>query len=92
MISDFLLRDAYKKAADPAERNNFSGRKILVVDDDVRNVFTLSNAFEKEGILVSVAHNGTRMFGDHEERSRHRSHTYGYHDARYGWLRSHAID
>lgn len=58
MISDFLLRDAYKKAADPAERNNFSGRKILVVDDDVRNVFALSNAFEKEGILVSVAHNG----------------------------------
>lgn len=58
MISEFLLRDAYKKASDAAERNQFSGKKVLVVDDDVRNVFALSNAFEKEGITVSIAQNG----------------------------------
>ncbi|NOV04462.1 response regulator [Paenibacillus planticolens] len=34
------------------------GRNVLVVDDDVRNVFVLSNAFENEGMTVIVAHNG----------------------------------
>lgn len=34
------------------------GRNVLVVDDDVRNVFVLSNAFENEGMNVSIAHDG----------------------------------
>ncbi|SDO99331.1 two-component system, chemotaxis family, sensor kinase CheA [Paenibacillus sp. yr247] len=41
-----------------AETSKLKGKKVLVVDDDVRNVFALSNAFEKEGMLVSVAHDG----------------------------------
>ncbi|NEW09438.1 response regulator [Paenibacillus sp. SYP-B3998] len=40
------------------ETNAFKGKKVLVVDDDVRNVFALSNALENEGILVIVAHDG----------------------------------
>lgn len=58
MISDFLLRDAYRKSSDTPETNIFNGKKVLVVDDDVRNVFDLSNAFEKEGITVCIAQNG----------------------------------
>ncbi|WP_164716740.1 ATP-binding protein [Paenibacillus whitsoniae] len=57
-ISGYLLRDAYKKAPAIEAKNNFAGRKVLVVDDDVRNVYALCNAFEKEGIRVSVAQNG----------------------------------
>ncbi|MBD0383145.1 CHASE3 domain-containing protein [Paenibacillus sedimenti] len=40
------------------EPNAFKGKKVLVVDDDVRNVFTLSNALENEGITVIAAHDG----------------------------------
>jgi two-component system chemotaxis sensor kinase CheA len=45
-------------SADLAETNVLRGRKVLVVDDDVRNVFALSNAFEKEGMTVSAAYDG----------------------------------
>ena len=36
----------------------FDGRKILLVDDDVRNIFALTSALEQKGILVEVARNG----------------------------------
>jgi CheY-like chemotaxis protein len=34
------------------------GRRILVVDDDVRNIFALTSALEQKGAVVSVARNG----------------------------------
>jgi CheY-like chemotaxis protein len=34
------------------------GRRVLVVDDDVRNVFALSNVLEPKGVQVSIARNG----------------------------------
>ena len=36
----------------------FEGRKILVVDDDVRNVFALTSALEQKGAVVEIARNG----------------------------------
>nr|WP_095093939.1 response regulator [Pseudomonas sp. Irchel 3A5] len=36
----------------------FEGRRILVVDDDVRNIFALTSALEHKGALVEVARNG----------------------------------
>jgi len=36
----------------------FEGKRILIVDDDVRNVFALTSAFEALGINVSFAENG----------------------------------
>jgi CheY-like chemotaxis protein len=36
----------------------FEGRRILVVDDDVRNIFALTSALEHKGVLVEVARNG----------------------------------
>ena len=36
----------------------FDGRRILLVDDDVRNIFSLTSALESKGLLVDVARNG----------------------------------
>jgi CheY-like chemotaxis protein len=36
----------------------FEGRKILIVDDDVRNVFALTSALEAHGMEVLYAENG----------------------------------
>jgi CheY-like chemotaxis protein len=36
----------------------FEGRSILVVDDDVRNIFALTSALEQKGAKVLIARNG----------------------------------
>jgi len=36
----------------------FAGRHVLVIDDDVRNVFALTSALETRGMKVSFAENG----------------------------------
>jgi CheY-like chemotaxis protein len=36
----------------------FQGKKILIVDDDVRNVFALTSALERHGMVVVYAENG----------------------------------
>ena len=34
------------------------GKRILVVEDDVRNVFALTSIFEPQGTFVEIARNG----------------------------------
>ena len=36
----------------------FEGRKILLVDDDVRNIFSLTSALEQKGFVVAIGRNG----------------------------------
>ena len=36
----------------------FEGRKILLVDDDVRNIFALTSALETKGAIVEIGRNG----------------------------------
>ena len=36
----------------------FVGRKILIVDDDARNIFALTAALEKKGAAIVAARNG----------------------------------
>lgn len=46
----------------------FEGRRLLLVDDDVRNIFALSSALEQKGAAVEVARNG------HEALAKLREH------------------
>jgi len=36
----------------------FEGRKVLLVDDDVRNIFALASALEQKGLRVEIGRNG----------------------------------
>ena len=36
----------------------FEGRRLLLADDDVRNIFALSSALEQKGAIVEIARNG----------------------------------
>jgi CheY-like chemotaxis protein/signal transduction histidine kinase/CHASE3 domain sensor protein len=38
--------------------STLEGRRVLVVEDDVRNVFALSSVLEPKGVTVSIARNG----------------------------------
>ncbi len=37
---------------------NLKGKKILIVDDDIKNVYVLSSALENKGMLIQDAQNG----------------------------------
>ncbi|MDQ6595136.1 CHASE3 domain-containing protein [Bacillus salipaludis] len=42
----------------PSSEHLFKGKKVLLVDDDARNVFALVTALERKGMLVQIAENG----------------------------------
>ncbi|MFE4859791.1 HAMP domain-containing protein [Streptomyces sp. NPDC056670] len=42
----------------PAKSFHFGGEKVLIVDDDVRNVFALTSVLEQHGLSVLYAENG----------------------------------
>jgi CheY-like chemotaxis protein len=44
--------------ARPDRDRAFEGRKVLLVDDDVRNIFALTSALEQKGVEVVVGRNG----------------------------------
>jgi CheY-like chemotaxis protein/methyl-accepting chemotaxis protein len=54
------LPDEKRKTTAKLHRSDESlkGRKILLADDDMRNVFVLSNVLENEGMIYYVAGNG----------------------------------
>jgi CheY-like chemotaxis protein len=46
----------------------FEGRRILLVDDDVRNIFALTSALEQKGVLVEVGRNGFEAIAKLDEQ------------------------
>jgi signal transduction histidine kinase/HAMP domain-containing protein/CheY-like chemotaxis protein len=61
----YLLTGIPQQAGPPPEASerpdsaaSFTGQKILVIDDDVRNVFALTSALELHGLSVLYADNG----------------------------------
>ncbi len=61
----------------------FEGRSVLVVEDDVRNVFALTSALEPKGMKVSIARNGREALAV-LDRTDDRARAHGHHDARDG--------
>ena len=65
----------------------FEGKKVLVVDDDVRNIFSLTSLLEDHGMIVVFAENGRDAIAVLQLTARHRPRADGRDDAgdgRYG--------
>jgi len=57
-IHSAASEDAVATATQPAGRYALQGRRVLLVDDDVRNVYAMSALLDDFGVQVSVAGNG----------------------------------
>jgi two-component system chemotaxis sensor kinase CheA len=51
--------DEYTEA-EISDKQLFKGKKVLLVEDDGRNVYALVTALESRGVIVQVANNGKR--------------------------------
>ncbi|MDX3664434.1 HAMP domain-containing protein [Streptomyces europaeiscabiei] len=51
-------QQAAQEAAQPRRTIRFDGEKVLIVDDDIRNVFALTSVLEQHGLSVLYAENG----------------------------------
>ncbi|MDH2393790.1 response regulator, partial [Streptomyces sp. HNM0663] len=47
-----------QEASEPRRSFVFDGEKVLIVDDDIRNVFALTSVLEQHGLSVLYAENG----------------------------------
>ncbi len=65
------------------------GKKVLVVDDDVRNIFALTSLLEDHKLKVVHAENGRAGIELLTQTPRHRPGADGHHDAGNGRLRNH---
>ena len=66
------------------------GRTVLIVDDDVRNVFALTSALEAHGMEVVFAENGREALDAAAGQPRRRPRPDGHDDAGDGRLRDDA--
>ncbi len=58
-VESELPADRQRMLAEARHRETtFEGKRVLVVEDDVRNVFALSSVFEPRGAKVEIARNG----------------------------------
>ncbi len=68
-VTPILRPPAAGRRSSP-DRRRLEGRTVLIVDDDVRNVFALTSALELHGLGVLYADNGAeglRMLAEHPE-------------------------
>jgi signal transduction histidine kinase/CheY-like chemotaxis protein/HAMP domain-containing protein len=65
-----LLRASSAERVTSQAAHQLDGATVLIIDDDVRNVFALTSALELHGMTVLYADNGTdgvRLLGEHPE-------------------------
>lgn len=55
---DKTVENREEKSEKESVKNRFWNKKVLVADDDVRNIFALTSILEDEGVEVLVAENG----------------------------------
>ena len=65
---------------------NLVGQTVLLVDDDVRNIFALSSVLERRGMRVLTATTGNEAIRILQTTPECRHRAYGYHDAGDGRL------
>ncbi len=70
----------------------FEKRRILLVEDDVRNVFAITRVLEPHGAILEIARNGREALDVLARQPGNRSGVDGHHDAGDGRLRSDAGD
>lgn len=46
------------KAKNVASKSAIKGKKVLIVDDDMRNIFALSSALQEQDMIVEIANDG----------------------------------
>ena len=76
--------------AAPARTRCWPGKKVLVVDDDVRNIFAMTSVLERHKMEVLPAENGQDALELLEKNAGGRRRADGHHDAGDGRLRDHA--
>jgi CheY-like chemotaxis protein len=57
-VANKLPKESRASGREAAEEKRFKGKKVLVVDDDIRNVFALAQILEEREIEVFEAENG----------------------------------
>jgi signal transduction histidine kinase/CheY-like chemotaxis protein/HAMP domain-containing protein len=60
LISESAADDATRPAAQAGEHGALRGRRILVIDDDARNVFAITSTLELYGMTVTRAADGRK--------------------------------
>ena len=90
--ADAASRPADELAAEPTQRPTgrrapSTGVKILVVDDDFRNIFAMTALLERGHADVTVAESGAEAHRHPRADARHRHRPDGHHDAGHGRLR-----
>ena len=68
------------------------GKAVLVVDDDVRNIFALASVLERRGMRVLTATTGKEATQAPRGHAGRRNRADGHHDARDGRLPDHPED
>ena len=88
------LPEAKRKMLERLHGSNdvLRGRKVLVVDDDARNIFALTSVLENQEMEVLTATNGRQAIELIEHDARAERGADGHHDARDGRLRDDAGD
>ncbi|MBD8491298.1 response regulator [Echinicola sp. CAU 1574] len=55
------------KTTSSASEKSFEGKKVLLVDDDMRNIFALSSSLQQYGLNVEIAGNGVEALNKLKE-------------------------
>ena len=74
------------------ETNPIEGAKILIVDDDVRNIFAMTALLDRARAQTTFVRERSRGDRRSGARLRGRHRVDGHHDAGHGWVRDHPCD
>jgi ABC-type taurine transport system ATPase subunit len=63
-----------------------AGKKVLIVDDDIRNIFAMTSILEPHKMQLLSAETGKSAHRGASGHAGHRRGADGHHDARHGWI------